>query len=129
VEHVKQEWADSKSCWKAFKKVTLKLVEASAEEDSLKFKKGIRENQQLLFKLGVVPTKVQGFIDDLESQYHAAAKICGAGSVSGDNAGIVLCISENPPYALCATYGYECLPLHLQTKGIECNVIESEKQT
>lgn len=129
VEHVKQEWADNKTCWKGFKKVTRKLVEAWAEEDSLKFKKWIRKNQQLLFKLGVVPAKVQSFIDELENQYHAAAKICGAGSVSGDNAGMVLCISENPPYALCETYGYECLPLHLQTKGIECDVIESEKKT
>lgn len=127
VEQVKQEWADNKTCWKGFNKVTRTVVEAWSEEDSLGFKKAIRKNQKLLFKLGVVPAKVQGFIDRLESQHHAAAKICGAGSVSGDNAGMVLCISENPPYALCETYGYECLPLNLQTKGIECNVIESSK--
>lgn len=127
VEQVRQEWADNKTCWKGFKKVTRKLVEAWSEKDSLKLKKWVRKNQQLLFKLGVVPAKVQSFIDQLESQYHAAAKICGAGSVSGDNAGMVLCISENPPYALCETYGYKCLPLRLQTKGIECSVIESEK--
>ena len=127
VQQVKQEWADNKSCWKAFKKVTQKLVEAWVEEDSRTFKKEIRKNQQLLFKLGVVPAKVQNFIDRLESQYDAAAKICGAGSISGDNAGVVLCISEKPPYALCEIYDYECLPLHLQTKGIECNVIDSAK--
>ncbi len=127
VAQVKQEWAENKACWKEFKKVTQKLVEAWSEEDSLDFKNGIRKNQQLLFNLGVVPVRVQGFIERLESQFNAAAKICGSGSVSGDNAGIVLCISENPPYVLCETYGYSCLPLHLQTKGIECNVIDSTK--
>ncbi|WP_019555708.1 mevalonate kinase family protein [Thiomicrorhabdus arctica] len=128
VEHVKQEWADNKSCWKSFKKVTRRLMEAWSEEDSLGVKRAIRKNQKLLFNIGVVPAKVQGFIDRLENQHHAAAKICGAGSISGDNAGIVLCISEDPPYALCETYDYECLPLHLYTKAIECNVIESEKR-
>ncbi len=124
VAQVKQHWANDKACWKSFKNVTQKLVQAWSEEDSLGFKRGIRKNQKLLFKLGVVPAKVQGFIDRLESQHHAAAKICGAGSVSGDNAGMVLCISETPPYTLCETYGYECRPLQLQTKGIECNVIQ-----
>jgi mevalonate kinase len=127
VEHVKSHWADDKRCWKQFKNVTQNLVQAWSKEDALGFKNGIRENQQLLYQLGVVPVKVQVFIDRLEKQYDASAKICGAGSVSGDSAGMVLCISEKPPLALCETYGYECLPLNLQTQGIECNVIESEQ--
>lgn len=48
----------------------------------------IRQNHQLLIKLGVVPQKVQMFIQKLE-QMGAAAKICGAGAVAGDKAGIV----------------------------------------
>lgn len=129
VEWVRLQWAEHKTIWKNFKKVTQKMVVAWVEEDVHAFKQSIQENQKLLVKLGVVPHKVQYFIERLEADYSAVAKVCGAGSISGDNAGVVLCLSEQAPYELCALYGYECQALRLQTHGIECTVIPFENKS
>lgn len=53
----------------------------------------IRENHQLLCKIGVVPDKVKALIANFEQQGFAA-KISGAGAVKGDNAGIVIVVGE-----------------------------------
>lgn len=65
----------------------------------------IRENHRLLTKIGVVPIKVQEFIRTLELQ-GGAAKICGAGSVAGDKAGVVLVVSDRDLSSIAKDYGY-----------------------
>jgi mevalonate kinase len=52
-------------------------------------KEAVRENHVLLTKIGVVPLKVQKFIQEIEN-VGGVAKISGAGAVYGDNAGMVL---------------------------------------
>ena len=79
----------------------------------------IRENHQLLVEIGVVPTKAQNFIVDIE-QLNAAAKTSGAGSVAGDNAGVVLVISDEIEVIknICARYNYELIPIQIETRGL-----------
>jgi mevalonate kinase len=66
----------------------------------------IRQNHRLLVEIGVVPPKVQAFIRAIENE-GGAAKICGAGSVVGDNAGVVLVVSEKTLSDITDNYGYQ----------------------
>jgi mevalonate kinase len=79
----------------------------------------IRENHRLLSSIDVVPQRVQQFITDVEA-LDGAAKICGAGAVSGDHAGIVLVITDQLEALekLCATYHYSMLPIRGESRGV-----------
>lgn len=79
----------------------------------------IRENHRLLTHIGVVPEKIQQFIAAVEDKA-SAAKICGAGAVSGLAAGIVLVLTEDPMalHTLCEHYGYEILPVTGEPRGV-----------
>ncbi|GKT12985.1 MAG: mevalonate kinase [Thiomicrorhabdus sp.] len=124
VMQVREQHAADKELWKAFKAITLEMVKAWKSQHSTAFKEAIRQNHQLLVKIGVVPNRVQTFIQTLEADYDAAAKVCGAGSITGDSAGMLLCISEQAPEALCKAYQYTYQPLVLQTKGVLCEDID-----
>jgi len=67
----------------------------------------IKANHQLLDHIGVVPNTVAKFIAHIEVQ-RGAAKICGAGSVIGDNAGLVLVvgIALRQLEKLCTSHGF-----------------------
>lgn len=95
----------SSSIWSEFEDVTNAFETAIRTNDSQKLHWLVRENNRLLSAIGVVPDKVQRFISDIE-QRGGSAKICGAGSVSGENGGIVLVFAERQPDELCAQYGY-----------------------
>lgn len=92
--------------WNDFESITRALEQALRADDRGEIRRMIRENSRLLDRIGVVPAKVRQFIADLEAE-GAVAKVCGAGSVLGDNAGIVLVIADRPPAALCQRYGYD----------------------
>jgi len=64
------------------------MEDALRKEDSALLWTSIRENHRLLSDIGVVPHRVQHLIAEIEN-VGGAAKICGAGSVSGDHAGVV----------------------------------------
>jgi mevalonate kinase len=72
-----------------FSWVTSNIVQALKDNNLLKVKEYIKHNHALLTKIGVVPQKVQRFISKIETQ-GGSAKISGAGSVEGDNAGLVI---------------------------------------
>jgi len=78
----------------------------------------IKANHQLLVQIGVVPLLVQDFIKDI--QQFGAAKICGAGAVSGAKAGIVLVLTEDEGALtqLCERYGYSLLPIAGESRGV-----------
>jgi mevalonate kinase len=83
-----------------------KAIKTALEQNNLTdFQIALRTNHQLLVALGVVPTAVQKFISHLEN-HGIAAKICGAGSIQGDKAGIVLIASLEDPTPLCLGFGY-----------------------
>ena len=86
--------------------VTRAFKDAIQQQQFQELQVAIRANHQLLIALGVVPQSIQMFIRYLETQ-GAAAKICGAGSIRGNKAGIVLIVSERDPTLWCHHFGYQ----------------------
>ncbi len=73
-------WEDFAACTDAF----IAAMETGESGES-----AIRQNQRLLEHIGVVPEPAQDFVRQVEA-LGGAAKICGAGSVSGNFAGVLL---------------------------------------
>ncbi|MFI4955102.1 MAG: mevalonate kinase [Gammaproteobacteria bacterium] len=92
VEQVKIH-AKNQALWDEFSAVTLACDQALQQQNSGMLYAAIKRNHQLLCQLGVVPTRIQELIAEIE-QANGAAKICGAGSVRGDNCGYLLMLTE-----------------------------------
>lgn len=103
---------------KDFGEVTLALDHAIQQNNFESIASAVRENHQLLKTIGVVPERVQAFIAEVETL--GAAKICGAGSVQGQSAGVVLAVSEELErlQALVARYQYSIVPIRAETRGV-----------
>lgn len=84
----------SSSIWKDFEACTTSIQKALIDKDNDALKEGVIQNQKLLAKIGVVPEKPQHFIADCMSQ-GIAAKICGAGAIAGDGAGMIWALALN----------------------------------
>lgn len=92
-------WSDFAQCTELFKK----NLEKQSKENIIH---SIKTNHRLLNQLGVVPEKVNQFILEIENQ-HGAAKICGAGSITGESAGMVLAIGNYSDLkTICDNYGF-----------------------
>jgi len=102
-----------------FSLVTRSLDFALNHNDFDAAQSAIKENQILLNQIGVVPEKVQQFISEAAVQNHAA-KICGAGAVAGDRAGIILVLTKEIEMLaeLCARYGFAILPVSGESRGV-----------
>lgn len=96
--------------WSEFAAVTEAFEEAIRANDGQKVRWLVRENNRLLIAIGVVPERVRQFIADIETS-GGSAKICGAGSVVGDKAGVVLVFADASPTALCEKHGYTVSPV------------------
>jgi mevalonate kinase len=101
-----------------FSSVTLSLSKALKTHDKITLMDAIRENHRLLCAIGVVPQKIQQFIEQLENAGFAA-KICGAGSVIGDTAGIVMIVAEQSPEAICQKAGYVTQRMMIDYDGLQ----------
>ncbi|QTS83707.1 mevalonate kinase [Coxiella endosymbiont of Amblyomma nuttalli] len=99
-----------------FSAVTNALDKALQNEDRAEIKNCIRQNHHLLRTIGVVPDKINAFIVDIE-KIGGAAKICGAGSVRGNNGGAVLVITDNPLIDLSRQYGYSLISIQTDNQG------------
>lgn len=101
-----------------FAAVTQAMDEAIKQQSWKEMQRAIRANHQLLINIGVVPEKVQQFISQVE-ETNGAAKICGAGAVAGDQAGVVLITTEdkNTVTSLCSRFGYNIIPISGETRG------------
>lgn len=100
-----------------FSAVTQAMDQALQQQSFAELQVCIRNNHRLLQQIGVVPTKVQQFITALEQQ-GAAAKICGAGAVRGEQAGIVLIAAEHAPTNLTQQFGYQLETINCDTQGL-----------
>lgn len=78
---------------------------------------GIRANHVLLQALGVVPSKVALFIEEI-NKLGFAAKVSGAGSIRGDNAGMVLVVGEGDISDVLEKYSYQLLRVAGEKNGV-----------
>ncbi len=81
------------------------MYEALQDDDYENFCLAINLNQALLHNLGVVSKKTQQFIMAL-SQKNIAAKIIGAGTLKGENSGLLFAMTKTPQTKLLEEYGY-----------------------
>ncbi len=96
--------------WDDFEAVTGAVEQAVCSANCGMMRALIRENHQLLCRIGVVPEPVRKFIAEIENS-GGAAKICGAGAVRGTAGGAVIVFADSMPVALAAKYGYKISPL------------------
>ncbi|MCC5850815.1 MAG: hypothetical protein JJU29_22225 [Verrucomicrobia bacterium] len=99
VAQVGKQFPKQDSTWNAFAAVTRRTRLALESKDSAAWLGLIRENHRLLCQIGVVPPAVQKVIAEQEA-HGGAGKICGAGSIRGDAAGLILLIGptlQSPP--------------------------------
>jgi mevalonate kinase len=109
VVQVKEQFQND-MIWNDFETVTNEVEKAVRENNSMLMRSLIRENHRLLCRIGVVPQKVQQFVADVETA-GGAAKICGAGSIRGQNGGVVLVLADFMPISLAEKYGYKVSPV------------------
>lgn len=100
-----------------FNAVAVAMDLAIQKNELSKIKLCVHENQKLLDHIGVTPKKVSNFIKDVEARGNAA-KISGAGAVSGNGAGIVLVVGDQEILDLVKEYQYEILPVQGESNGI-----------
>jgi mevalonate kinase len=110
-------FAQSKTLASDFGAVTNDLDDALQNNKFPKIKECIRNNHTLLTKIGVVPEKVQQFLCEAEKR-NGVGKICGAGSMSGENAGIVMIFAENDIIDLINRFGYQLLTIGATKHGV-----------
>jgi mevalonate kinase len=92
---------------------------AASQLNVSELKKTISQNHELLVRIGVVPERVKHFISQVE-HINGAAKICGAGAVSGDNGGVVLVVTDDLAalQTLCNQFHYNLIPIIGETRGV-----------
>jgi mevalonate kinase len=117
VAHVAPAFTNDPSLANEFAVITNQIDAALAANNLLEFKQGIRANHSLLRRIGVVPDKVANFINEIEAS-GGAAKICGAGAVLGDNAGIVLLVADHDVQDIVRKYNYDLQSIQVDTNGI-----------
>lgn len=118
VSHVLNNLTD-KTIVEDFGSITNEIDKALQEENIDSFKFGIKENHKLLNRIEVVPNKINNFIGEIENQ-GGVGKVCGAGSIKGDNAGIVLLFGKRDGLnKVTNKYGFELEELAIDNKGAQ----------
>lgn len=116
VLHTQPQFTQDPSLVKQFEEVVINLKIALQKQDKTTIISCIKQNHALLTQIGVIPKKVQEFINEIE-KHGLAGKICGAGSIAGDNAGIVLIAGNNNIDDIINQFGYKKLDLQEQLHG------------
>ncbi|MDB2614331.1 mevalonate kinase [Chlamydiales bacterium] len=107
VSHVKPHFLNTPLVQK-FKTVTNQITDTLKSGEIQPLISAIKDNHQLLKKLGLVPKTVGNFIQEIEER-GGAAKICGAGSIFEGGAGCVLIVSEASFEDLINKYHYQLI--------------------
>src|SRR3990167_8129453 len=102
-----------------FAAVTNTMYEALQRRSWQKLQIAIRDNHELLIRIGVVPERVQHFIAEIVAT-GGAAKICGAGAIAGEQAGAVLIAHEDQMAVrlLAARFGYHVIRVSGELRGV-----------
>jgi len=98
---------DSSTIGDDFESVTEAIDMALQQQNLIAMQEGLKANHRLLVQLGVVPKRVQNFIQAVE-EIGGGAKTCGAGAVRGEKGGVVLVLVEATEEfsRLAKRYGY-----------------------
>lgn len=99
-----------------FAAVTEAVDAAINSNDLVALQQAIRINHALLQNLGVVPDRVSNLINDLENN-NFAAKICGAGAIRGDSAGIVMVVADEDPTPIVQKHGLSVETVQVDQNG------------
>ncbi|MCY4330384.1 MAG: hypothetical protein OXC48_09955 [Endozoicomonadaceae bacterium] len=125
VQKVRTKFQNS-NIWTAFERVTLDFEAALLMQNQQQIHSSIINNHLLLHEIGVIPKKVSRFIHLLNSEFGVAAKISGAGSIAGDNAGYLIAYSDQLQCSLfqqqladfCQRYNYSFFPFMPDQQGV-----------
>ncbi|HQN79537.1 MAG TPA: mevalonate kinase [Kiritimatiellia bacterium] len=117
VAAVARRFGSRHPIWEQYESVVNHMQKALEHDDLKAFQRTLRDNHRLLNEIGVVPGRVAEFVSEVEAA-GAAAKICGAGAVQGDNAGMVVVASHATPADLCAKYGYDLMTVRPDPLGV-----------
>lgn len=115
VEHVRTGFADS-DIWTEFADITARFEAALGDEGDVPAL--VRANHRLLTRIGVVPAELGRFAERVE-QRGGAAKVCGAGAISGDKGGLMLIwLPEGSPQSLQLPRDWHWGALHEDRQGV-----------
>lgn len=120
VDAVKKQFATDVTLWQQFAGITQNIIQAWSEQNSANLYQYIEQNEMLLEHIGVVPKRVQTFIEQVKTDLNGTTKVCGAGSIKGDNAGVLICFSKKEPKALCEQFGYQWQRISIDNQGVQC---------
>ena len=135
VLHVKQQHAENTELWNKFTHCSDDILNTINKKELDALPQLINYNQSLLNQIGVVPKPITDFIMQLNNSSPAlAAKVCGAGSINGKTAGVLIVIPqehaeqnshfdvESTLTNLCNQYGYTVSTITLDNRGTFCEV-------
>lgn len=116
---VTKSYFEEETLVQQFAAVTEEMDRAMQTKSMSQLQEAVKKNHRLLSQIGVVPLKVQLFIAEVET-LGGAAKVCGAGAVSGDAAGTLWVLHDNPDHLapLLSKYEYQSLIVHGVEKGV-----------
>lgn len=117
VASVRRSIGEKAEIWNEFERVTRAMEAAVRAQDLEAMQAAVRQNHRLLAQIGVVPARVSEFVQRVEDA-GGAAKICGAGSVAGDAAGIVMVCGSGITPALAKEFGYTFEPIRGEPLGV-----------
>jgi len=105
--------------WQQFAQVEADMLHALEQGSALDLNNAVMQNHRLLEAIGVVPAAVSKFIQQVERS-GGAAKICGAGSVAGEQGGLVWVVGVELELmaALSQVSGYTYRPMVPDIQGV-----------
>lgn len=117
VDHVGRHFGGD-PIWDDFSETTAQMEAAWCGGDSESFRAAMHRNHRLLVHIGVVPPAIAQFIETAEA-LGLAGKICGAGAIRGNTAGILLLHGpEEQVASLCSAQGYAMMPCVMEPRGV-----------
>jgi hydroxymethylglutaryl-CoA synthase len=113
VQHVLKKHSPSSDLWEMGRAYAFGMIESYKNQSIGQFYKYVTMYDDFLRQLGVVPLKVQTFLDTWR-RLGGVGKICGSGSIEGEDAGIVILLGMDDGLyeemsLLCKVFGYSVL--------------------